>query len=307
MLRITPGGDFELIHTFTGREDGAKPGGLVEAADGSVYGASVKFSPYNTYYAVRGYPEDFSDPMNVFRIGTDGTFSLVRTFPGLVYLQKSSLGEVYAITTNQLFRIGSDGAFTMLHEFEPSREGSKPSCPETGNDGNLYGFAAAGGKFNAGTFFKISPDGVFTVLHSFKPDRDGAGPYPIEADPGGHFYGFTFEGGANGYGTVFRIARDGSVRRLYSFTGATGHTFTVRGSDGNLYIATSDGGRQRAGVLLRITNKGSLSVLHTFGGPGDGAHPECLVSANDGNLYGTTLNGGDGCQCGTVFRLRIHH
>jgi hypothetical protein len=51
----------------------------------------------------------------------------------------------------------------------------------------------------------------------------------------------------------------------------------------------------------------SGAVLHNFGGPGDGTIPRAgLIFDDHGNLYGTTLEGGQGCVlpgCGMVFEL----
>lgn len=46
-----------------------------------------------------------------------------------------------------------------------------------------------------------------------------------------------------------------------------------------------------------------LRVLYTFTGGSDGSYPQSgLITDKDGNLYGTTVEGGAGC-CGTIFRL----
>jgi uncharacterized repeat protein (TIGR03803 family) len=63
-----------------------------------------------------------------------------------------------------------------------------------------------------------------------------------------------------------------------------------------------------AGVVFKIDPSGNETVLHTFGGA-DGADPDSvLLLDSEGNLYGTTENGGtsNGCGfsgCGTVFEL----
>jgi uncharacterized repeat protein (TIGR03803 family) len=51
---------------------------------------------------------------------------------------------------------------------------------------------------------------------------------------------------------------------------------------------------------------GTETVLHSFGAGSDGKNPEGGLMALDGELYGTTLHGGDGeCSdgCGTVFAI----
>jgi uncharacterized repeat protein (TIGR03803 family) len=45
-----------------------------------------------------------------------------------------------------------------------------------------------------------------------------------------------------------------------------------------------------------------LTILHSFGSGNDGAYPEAGLVANQGALYGTTVNGGTSNN-GTVFKL----
>ena len=50
-----------------------------------------------------------------------------------------------------------------------------------------------------------------------------------------------------------------------------------------------------------VTTSGILTSLYSFTGGNDGANPYAgLVQGNDGNFYGTTVNGGSGGS-GTVF------
>ncbi|MGQ0385244.1 MAG: choice-of-anchor tandem repeat GloVer-containing protein [Gammaproteobacteria bacterium] len=65
------------------------------------------------------------------------------------------------------------------------------------------------------------------------------------------------------------------------------------------------------GALRALASSPGFTVLHFFTGGKDGAHPLGLVRDGTGNLYGTTLAGGDtDCivtgltnGCGVVFRL----
>ncbi len=114
---------------------------------------------------------------------------------------------------------------------------------------------------------------------------------------------------------------------VYSFTsGGKGYNPSgnlTLGSDGNFYGTTFENGADSTfpcsnnggcGIVFKVTPAGALTVLHTFTNQnGDGANPTGgLVQGSDGNLYGTTEQGGgnfgtDGeCQsagCGVVFKI----
>ena len=141
-------------------------------------------------------------------------------------------------------------------------------------------------------------------------------------DKEGNFYGTTeFGGGPTNQGTVFELSptSDGSWNEkvLHSFTGgadgAQPHGALVLDSAGNLYGTTTFGGdasncAKGCGTVFELTaGSWSKTVLYTFqGGVSDGGEPYArLVFDGQGNLYGTTLVGGNGCNpgCGTVFQL----
>jgi uncharacterized repeat protein (TIGR03803 family) len=57
------------------------------------------------------------------------------------------------------------------------------------------------------------------------------------------------------------------------------------------------------GTVFKITLAGTLTTLHSFALT-DGVQPyDCLIQARDGNLYGTTANGGPHNGHGTVFKI----
>jgi uncharacterized repeat protein (TIGR03803 family) len=153
------------------------------------------------------------------------------------------------------------------------------------------------------------------VLYSFAGTPDGAHPYAgLVRDTHGNLYGSTIEGGASTYGTVFEVDPAGNETVLYSFTAATEEdalpTGLARDRQGNLYGTTPGGGSFGHGTVFRVDAAGSQSVLYSFTGTnGDGAVPQAgLVLDPQGNLYGTTEQGGDlaNCYdagCGTVFEL----
>jgi uncharacterized repeat protein (TIGR03803 family) len=127
----------------------------------------------------------------------------------------------------------------------------------------------------------------------------------------GNLYGTTAGGGTNFDGTVFRITIKGAFASIYSFTGGRDGTFPeaslVQASDSYLYGTTYQGGISNGitgyGAVFRITTNGAMTPLYSFTNGGDGAAPAAgFVQANDGNLYGTTEDGGTNLY-GTVFRI----
>ena len=143
---------------------------------------------------------------------------------------------------------------------------------------------------------------------------DGAYPYAgLLQGKDGNFYGTASYGGAYGAGAVFRITPAGAESVIYSF-GAGGNLDAavpygglVQDSNGNFYGTTSSGGSYNAGAVFRITSSGVEKVLYSFSGAlsgsTDGAYPNAgLISASDGNYYGTTSLGGR-YGSGTVFRI----
>jgi len=159
----------------------------------------------------------------------------------------------------------------------------------------------------------------FDLLHSFSASpADGSNSSaPLIQGSDGNFYGTTYNGGSSAKGTVFRITATGNFMVLHSFMGSDGDTpysSLLQASDGNFYGTTYFGGAFNLGTVYRINATGAFTVIHSFGGvaAGDGARPYygALIQGTDGNLYGTTYNGGISSSGnaqgrGTVFRMTL--
>jgi len=94
------------------------------------------------------------------------------------------------------------------------------------------------------------------------------------------------------------------VLALYLGQLASAYGGLIEDGAGNLYGTTTAGGTgSDGGVVFKLnTATGHETVLHAFGGT-DGANPyAALVREPNGNLYGTTQNGG-AAGAGTVFEL----
>jgi uncharacterized repeat protein (TIGR03803 family) len=215
-------------------------------------------------------------------------------------------------------RPASPGLFSTLALFSGSNGSAPLSALIEGTDGNLYGTTFGGGAYGFGTIFKVSTAGTITTLYSFCAQTNCPdGQYPsaglIQATDG-NFYGTTAWGGTYfcgsfNCGTVFKITPSGTLTTLHSFNafdGAEPNSSLVQDKGGNLYGATNSGGPNGGGVVFKITMAGALTMLAGFCDPSNncsgGYEPSGLVLATDGDLYGTTYNGG-AYGGGLVFKI----
>ena len=189
-----------------------------------------------------------------------------------------------------------------------------------GFDGNLYGTTSIGGANGGGVIFKITPEGTITTVYNFCSQTgcgDGEFPYAgLVQAAGGDLYGTTYEGG-HGYGTIFKVTPAGALTTLHSFDvtdGANPDGSLLQATNGDFFGVTLKGGANNDGTIFKITPGGTLTTLYQFCSEtdcADGGQPASgLVQATNGNLYGTTIYGGNiTCDppydfgCGTVFSI----
>lgn len=234
---------------------------------------------------------------------------------------------------------------TVLHRFTGGVDGGIPYAGLVQDAaGNLYGTTYSGGTYDYGVVFKLSTTGGLAVLYNFTGGADGAYPYAgVVLDAEGNLYGTTYGGGNSscfrpippsggrstrwddlrapipqaGCGVVFKVDTTGKETALHAFTGADGNepqAGLIRDLAGNLYGTTYVGGDLNCegygcGVVFKLSPTRKLTVLHTFTDGAAGGFPDAgLIRDLAGNLYGTTLYGGDvNCNglvsCGVVFKL----
>ena len=204
---------------------------------------------------------------------------------------------------------------------------------ETERGSSMRGRAAGQLLAIAVLIFIITPSAKATenVLFSFQ-GTDGAGPDgTMIFDSEGNLYGTTLESAPSancpsGCGTVFKLTRTSkevwSETVLHEFTGGDDGVNPYAGlvfdSHGNLYGTTFFGGGtdctdsygdKGCGIVFMLSpiesDKWKETVIYRFQGGDDGSGPFArVIFDSDGNLYGTTLNGGNSkCVCGTVFKL----
>jgi uncharacterized repeat protein (TIGR03803 family) len=175
-------------------------------------------------------------------------------------------------------------------------------------DGNLYGTTWAGGANGVGTVFMMTLDGTLTTLHSFD-GTDGAYPSAglVQATDG-NFYGTAARSQS-----AFKMMPDGTLMNLGSNLCCYPYAGLMQATDGSLYGTTYVGGNPgcggtSCGTVFMMTLDGTLTPLYNLCSQAnctDGSLPLAeLVQATDGNLWGTTTNGGAN-GLGTVFQLTL--
>jgi uncharacterized repeat protein (TIGR03803 family) len=316
VFKISANGMLATLYSFTGTNDGGNPqAGLVQGADGNLYGTTYSGGAYTNQYG--------ESQGTVFRISTNGTLTTLYSFTGHsdggnpnVGLVQGADGNFYGTTelggpnyAGTVFKIGTNGVLRTVYIFGAGNDGDEPNGLVPGLDGNLYGTCAAAGAGSAGTVFKITTNGALATLYAFSGGVDGKNPWAgLAMGADGKLYGTTEYGGTSTLGTVFKISTSGTLARLYSFTGSSDGAQPLaglaQGSDGDLYGVTSVGGAKNSnGTVFKISTNGALTSLYSFTGGNDGGRPQApLVRGTDGNFYGTTFSGGtDGY--GTVFKF----
>jgi uncharacterized repeat protein (TIGR03803 family) len=310
---------FKSLYSFTGSPDGAMPrGAVIKDKLGNLYGTTTAGGSFGSGTVYKLSMSGKETVLYSFTGGVDGSVP----FAGLVMDQA---GNLYGTTGAG----GSSGAGTVfelnpktkketvLHSFNGQPDGATPfSGLVLDQSGSLYGATFAGGSSNDGSVYKVNiKTKQEIVLHSFAGDPDGGEPVygNLLMDKSGNLYGTTQGGGTSNRGSVWELSARGTEMVLYSFTGgADGGGNDVGGADlslvmdtnGNLYGTTERGG-VGVGVVFKVNIKTKTeAVLYTFNAPADGEIPSGgLVRDSKGNLYGTTMAGGNNNSYGTVFEV----
>lgn len=279
VLLVTPPAQaqqFQVLYSFIGSAD--RPNGVIVDRSGNLYGTTPNGGDLG---ACLGYGCG-----TVFEFSTSGGTMIFDPLEG---------------------RAG--GEFPYLAPSFPASPAKVPAVYASTPYGGIANSACNGG--TCGVVFEMTTTGKERVIYQFTGGTDGSFPYsPILHDSAGNLYGAASLGGnlagscsPSGCGVVFRLSKTGQETVLYTFTGGADGSGPgvglARDSAGNLYGTTISGGNTAAcggngcGVVFKIDPSGNETVLYTFTGGTDGAFPGYLIFGSDGNLYGTTLMGGD--------------
>jgi uncharacterized repeat protein (TIGR03803 family) len=302
---------FTTLYSFAGGSDGINPSGLMQGADGALYGLAFGGS---------------SGDGTVFRLNRDGTgFTVLTNFDYFTtgYLPNKALiqgtdGALYGTTygggsgvAGTVFKLNTDGSgLTDLKAFDDPTDGLPHAGLLQGMDGALYG--TANGQPGFGAVFKMKTDGTgFTFLKKFDSFRhysDGANPYAgLIQGTDGALYGTTLTGGAANVGTLFKLNTEGSgftiLKNLDAFTTGYGTAIPLLlGADGVIYGSAQSTEANNFGRVFRLNLDGTGFALLKNLDESTGAGPSSLIQGLDGMLYGTASGGGSS-GFGTVFKL----
>jgi uncharacterized repeat protein (TIGR03803 family) len=214
---------------------------------------------------------------------------------------------------------------SVIYSFTGGTDGGSPQGGVIlDSKGNLYGTAENGGANGAGVVFEFVPNSnggwteqVIYNFNGFVNSDDGALPDgPLVFDKKGNLYGATQAGGTSSAGTVFELSPGSNgawtEKVIYNFLSGVGNpspfqvAFVVDTSR-NLYASAQNCGTYGYGCVFELVlgTNGDYTekVLYSFSGDDDGYIPlGSLIIDSDGNLYGTTLEGG-AHDYGVVFEL----
>jgi uncharacterized repeat protein (TIGR03803 family) len=268
------GWDYNLLDFFECCDGGGLPAGLVLDEKGNVYGTTATWGVYN-------------------------------------------YGNVFELSPNSG---GQQWTQVNLYDFQYNDGGAIAYGGVVLSKGQLFGTTTQAGTGGLGTVFSLSPGAkgswTETVIHNFT-GNDAANPHAqLTVDGKGNLYGTSVNGGAFGSGTIFQLkpGSDGqwNERLLHSFSGRDGETpygSVSLDHAGNVYGTSNVGGAYGYGTVFELiretAGKFKMKTIYNFAGGSDGGNPYAGVTVDsNGNLYGTTLTGGDAtCKCGTVFKL----
>jgi uncharacterized repeat protein (TIGR03803 family) len=285
-------------------------------------GQSAQAQTFTVLYSFAGYPTDGAGLEAGLLMDASGNLYGTTTFGGNV--NGAHCGGSGYIGCGTVFKLDTKGVETVLHNFR-GPDGANPIASLIMDArGDLYGTTRFGGRLQdcadsgaagCGVVFKLSGSKE-TVLHRFCSAgncTDGAEPWGgLVMDANGNLYGTTNAGGKVGGGVAFKLVGKKETV-LHSFTGRKDGSYLTSGllmdAMGNLYGTDVFGGDincdypNGCGVVFKLTGK-QLTVLYSFKGPPDGASPVAgLLMDPEGNLYGTTADGGNSYNLGTVFEV----
>jgi uncharacterized repeat protein (TIGR03803 family) len=303
-----------VLHSFN-FNDGAEPTDAALALDGAgnlygtttVGGANGAGTVFELEREDQGWSLitlfDFAERLGASGgVVIDGSGNLYGSMGGYT----NHYGSIYELTAGSWQE-------SSIYSFAGYKDGSFPGTLIFDKQHNLYGTTSQGGDHHLGTIFKLTyKNGSWShsVLYSFAGGKHGSGPAysALAIDEERDLYGTA------GQQVVFEFkAASDKEDGLYSFPASECDEPEggVILKSGNIYGVCGLGGTYQDGVAFEVLrskkNTWTGKILYSFSGGTDGGQPDGgLLPDAAGNLYGTTSNGGIGCDgsgCGVVFEI----
>jgi uncharacterized repeat protein (TIGR03803 family) len=226
------------------------------------------------------------------------------------------LGTTYSNNANDgsIYRLADeDGQWTMKGLFGfTGLDGKSPQGINNFGYGTTYYGGTGDGGAGLGTVFYFNFSTLaLEATYSFCQQAncaDGSFPASAPLDQG---YGTTWGGGASGGGVLYQFnPSNGTETVLHSFVPSSDGGYPtglaippLLGYNGTVYGATGSSGSSGKGTVYEFdVNTNAYTELYSFKGATDGAFPQGVVLDQNGNIYGTTLEGGT-FGYGTVFKI----
>jgi uncharacterized repeat protein (TIGR03803 family) len=309
VFKISNAGQYSVLYSFAGGNDGAVPQAPLFYLSGELYGTTAQggAKQLGTAFQVNATTggETWSYSFAGDPDGANPHAGLIAGTSGNLYGTTSSGGASNAGT---VFQITTGGVETPLYSFAGGSDGADP---EAGlifdSNNNLYGTTNLGGSAGDGTVFVLDTSDKESVLYSFAGGNDGENPKAgLVINTKGTLYGTTSAGGKLGFGVVFKLTSANKETVLYTFKGkadgANPVATLIQDSAGNLYGTASQGGSLQHGTVFKLSPR-VTKVLFGFSNPAKGIYPYGRVVQDlAGNTYGTTAEGGT-FGYGTVFKV----
>jgi len=244
IFRITPAGNYTVVHSFVGTTEGSNANTPpIQGFDGNLYGTTgngvnifgtfYKMTPSGAVTVLYKFPSNNRYPRGIV-LGTDGNFY------GTTVGTSTGLGTV--------FKMSPKGKITILHTFNGSDGADPIGQLIQANDGNFYGTTEKGGTGLYGVVYKITPSGTFTVLHNFANDGQGSQPLAgVVQATDGKFYGTVSTNPGVSSGLLYQITSTGVYTILHEYTrasndGGSPQTAMIQHTGGILFGDTENGG-----------------------------------------------------------------